>query len=184
MAYPGSGAWWLADKQDGPECGFEAIENVIQHYWPVGNIVSETVLKKFASRHGYLLPDGRLDHKGYQTLLSYFQIGSRWSAFDHRTLIAALNEDRIAVAILDAYHIDRPNFPTVGSGHAILISKYVMDSAGFVVRYTGFDSNYEGQMRWWNVHAVEQAAGYYAPTSLLITDYPVHASYRKRPYAL
>jgi hypothetical protein len=160
---------WFVDRQDGPECGFEALENAIQQFWPVGNEVSETILKQLANKHRVLMPDGSLNPAGYQTLLSYYKISSWWRAFDHGVLIQSLDEGRVVVAIVDAFYIDR-NYPRE-SGHALLLTNVVRDqSTGLVIGYGGVDSNYPGRALWWDAQAFSTAAQYYAPNSLLITQ--------------
>lgn len=169
-AYPGGdNHWWFADQQNGPECGFEAVENTIQQFWPVSNSVSDTILKQLARNYGALMPDGSLHPAGYRALLQHYQIQSAWYAFDHSLLINALHQRRIVVAIVDASHIDI-NYPS-NSGHALMLTRVVRDDANrFVIGYQGVDSNYSGQGRWWDAHAFQRAAAYYAPNSLLITQ--------------
>ena len=170
-AYPAgsNNRWWFAEGQEGPECGFEAIENAIQQFWPVGNEVSETVLKRLASTHRVLMADGSLHPAGYQLLLKHYGIQSWWRNFDHSLLIKSLGEARVVIAILDASHIDG-NYPA-DSGHALMLTAVVRDrDTGLVIGYEGVDSNYPGQGLWWDAHAFSIAAQYYAPNSLLITQ--------------
>lgn len=170
-AYPGgdNNQWWFAEGQDGPECGFEAIENAIQQFWPVGNEVSETVLKQLASKHRFLMPDGSLHPAGYQLLLGRYGINSWWRSFDHSVLIQSLDEGRVVIAIVDASRVDGNYSPE--SGHALMLTSVVRDSnTGLVVGYQGVDSNFAGQGRWWGAHDFAEAAQYYAPNSLLITQ--------------
>jgi hypothetical protein len=70
---------------------------------------------------------------------------------------------------VDASCIDF-NYPA-GSGHALLLTQVARDQeTGLVVGYVGFDSNYPRQMLQWDAHAFSQAAQFYAPNPLLITQ--------------
>jgi hypothetical protein len=174
MAY-----WNIVERQTGPECGFEAIENFLQCYWPLSNALSEISLKFLAQQRGYLLPDGSLDVNGYIPLLQQFRITARWAAFDHGELISALRQHRRVIAVVDAHQIDYLNY-IPESGHAIVLTRSVTNNAHSIVHaYRGFDSNFEGEERQWDAAAMERAADFSAPSSLLIADQAVPVTARQ-----
>lgn len=171
--------WSLVDRQNGPECGIEALENLIQCYWPLSNALSETSLKLIAQQQGYLFPDGSLDLAGYIPLLHRFRITARWVTFNHGDLIAALKQHRRAIAAVDAYWIDYPTY-VPESGHAIVLTRSVTSPDHSIVHaYRGFDSNFAGQERQWDAAAMERGADFYTPSSLLIADQTVPISARQ-----
>src|SRR5689334_6776747 len=75
----------LADRQVGPTCGFEAIENIIQLFRPLGNDLVEKDLLVRARFYGvsHLSSRGEsLDVNGYARILIDYGIVSYWYPFD------------------------------------------------------------------------------------------------------
>ncbi|HEY0038707.1 MAG TPA: hypothetical protein VGB66_18550 [Longimicrobium sp.] len=178
----------IVDRQQGPTCGFEAVENVVQLFLPAGNNLSNGHLLRAAQRYGALLQDstGYLLHTGgYQSLLAEFGIATTWHAFDQPALIAALQENRVAIAVVDAHQIDPRTYPAPQSGHAVVITNFVVDPRGrVVVGYVGVDSNHPGEERWWGARSLQLGAGFPQHLPLLITDsavrWPMTADYYQR----
>lgn len=168
----------IIDKQKGSECGFEALENMIQLCHGADNNVSERELKPQAIWAGYGLVRGHellLDVRGYQPLLEAHGINSRWVKYDRPTLVSALRQNRVAVAVVNPYYLDSANYSFWGDLHAIVLSNFATDVARRFVAYVGMDSNSGGEERRWGIEAVEQAiaAGL---GQVLITDAPIHRS--------
>jgi hypothetical protein len=162
----------IIDQQRGPECGYEAVENVVQLVYPFGNNVSEKDLKRRAAFYGFSGTVGGqsvLDPRGYQKLLADYGIASTWSSFNADTLIQALRENRVAVVIVDAAILDPKNYPPSDELHAIVVTNFGVNSQNTVVRYTGIDSNFGGTERHWRwdrLHNAVAAAGF----KILITE--------------
>lgn len=167
----------IIDKQVGAECGFEAIENVIQLVHLTGNDISERDLKPRAiqGRHA-LLRDGDLllDIRGYQPLLAAHGIASTWVKFDRSTLVAAIRQNRVAVAIVNPYYLDPKKYPLWGDLHAIVLTNFVTDPQRKFLAYAGIDSNSGGEERRWAIGAVEDGITAAGLGHVLITDTPIH----------
>jgi hypothetical protein len=178
----------LVDQQVGPTCGFEAVETVIQLHYPARDDISRTILPSLADRTGHLVRSqdgGRLEINGIRSLLLAFRIPCLWYAFDHQTLINALHEDRVAIAVVDAHLLDSSTYPYPKSWHAIVLTNYYLDRSGrFVVGYVGADSNFAGQERAWPYDSVCAAAMACATNPLLITERPVKWAGRADHYQL
>ena len=176
----------IIDQQEGPTCGFEAVENTIQLFYPVGNQLSRNVLIQRASNLGALLTDGSgyiLDVSGYQAILQDFRIASTWYAFDHDVLIDAVWNDRAAILLVDGNKLDRPNYSRPGSWHAILVTNLITDlTHETALAYVGIDSNFARQQRIWQCDALEKAANAYGPVTMLITDRPMLWPHRSEHY--
>jgi hypothetical protein len=179
----------LIDQQEGPSCGFESLENVVQLYHPARNDLSRTVLRKLAYRYGYLVRgvDGeRLDSAGYDQLLQAFGIEATWMDFDHGRLITALRENRVAIAVVDPSVLDPRGYgPSTGDLHAIVVTNFVTDVSGrWVVGYRGMDSNFPGKERTWSAAAMELATQAFEYVPLLVTDEAARWSSRVKHYVL
>lgn len=165
----------IIDLQQGPTCGLEAVENVVQMFFSARNNLQDTHLIPFAKQHGTLVPDSGgswLHPSGYQPLLAEFGIGTNWYDFDHKVLVTALRANRVVIAVVDAHQIDRESYPPE-SGHAVVITNYVLDpTRKRVVGYVGMDSNHSGEERAWSASALKRAALFPDHAPLLITDAP------------
>lgn len=170
----------IIDKQVGTECGFEAIENVIQLVRLTGNDISEIDLKPRAIRgqHAFLRDgDLLLDVRGYQPLLAAHGIASTWVKFDRPTLVAALRQNRVGVVVVNPYYLDPQSYSFGGDLHAIVLTNFVTDSQRKFVAYTGMDSNSGGEERRWLIAAVENGIAAAGLGYVLITDAPIHPLY-------
>jgi hypothetical protein len=168
----------IADRQIGPTCGLEAVENIVQLFVPARNDLSRTTLEPMASRAGYLVwgvygPE--LVSYALQPLLASFGISTQWASLDHQHLVDALAQNRVAIAVVDAHYLDSNVYPFRKSWHAILITNYVTDPTGrTVVMYAGIDSNYGGQVLCWPLETLDIAARAAGQAPLLITDEATH----------
>lgn len=162
----------IIDQQRGPECGYEAVENVIQLVHPFGNHVSEKVLKRRAALLGFAGTVGGqsvLSVLGYEQLLADYGIASTWTRFDADELITALRENRVAIAVVDPMVLDPEHYPPGDELHAIVVTNFGVDGNGKVIRCTGIDSNFGGTERHWpwqRFHNALIAGG----GAILITD--------------
>jgi hypothetical protein len=165
----------IVDLQQGPTCGLEAVENVVQMFFPARNDLQDTHLIPLATRSGMMMLDSDgpwLHPAGYKPLLQAFRIRASWYAFDHGVLVEALRANRVVIAVVDAHQIDCETYPPE-SGHAVVITNIVLDpSRKRLVGYVGMDSNHPGQERVWDALALEQAARFPDHGPLLITDSP------------
>jgi hypothetical protein len=167
----------IIDKQVGAECGFEALENVIQLVHLVGNDISETDLKPRAilGRHAhYRGSDLLLDMRGSQPLLAAHGIASTWVKFDRSTLVAALRQNRVAIAVVNPYYLNPKTYSLWGDLHAIVLTNFVTDPQRKFLAYTGIDSNSGGEERRWAIGAVENGIVAAGLGHVLITDGPIH----------
>lgn len=175
----------LVDRQTGPTCGFEAVENVIQMFRPAANSLSSTHLIGMASRIQALTLTAQgpcLATSGYLPLLAKFGIASTWHLFNHQVLLNALHEDRIAIAVVDAHQIDSDTYPEAGSFHAVVVTNIALNSnQEQVVGYVGVDSNHPGSERVWEANAMAWGASLVQRGSLLITNKPARW-HNKAPY--
>lgn len=169
----------IIDQQRGPECGYEAIENLIQLFYPVGNSLSEKDLKTRSAFYGYAgSVDGQsvLDARGYGRLLADYGIASTWSPFDGSQLAQALGENRVAIAIVDPAVLDPAGYSPTSELHAIVVTNFGIDGNRRIIRYTGIDSNYGGDERHWTwdrFHNAVAAGGY----KVLVTNAPIASSH-------
>lgn len=166
-----------ADRQVGPECGFEAIENVLQLFVAtVGNEFDDVILRARARSIGAVVPgpDGeRLDHRRYADLLLSFGVEASWHAFDDTFLRGALTQNRVAVGVVSATEL-APSFyagATPPAPHAIVVTNYVLELDGTFYAYVGLDSNISGQETLWPEDHLAQgaAANGLISTPLLVT---------------
>jgi len=182
----------IADQQIGPTCGFEALENLIQLFYPTDNNFAQRELLPLARDAGCLVrgSDGdSLALKGYQPLLAHFGITARWYPLDHQqVLIPALHANRGVLAIGPGYALN-PNVYAPNGIHAIVITNYYTDEPALqVLGYVGIDSNFPNQQTLWPWQAIEAsltwAQRYYLRLPLLITDAPIRWPSIARYYRL
>ena len=171
----------IADRQSGPSCGFEAIENLIQLFHPVSNNLTNLDLIPRALHYGFAQKRANgfsLDIRGYQTLLADYSIGAYWYPFDFQNiLIPALLSNLGVVAIGNAYFL-APDLYDPISPHAFLISNYCADpSEVFIEGLVGIDSNFTHTECRWPVQSIEQALVWtmqnITQTPLLISAEPI-----------
>lgn len=179
----------LADKQHGPTCGFESIENLIQLFRPAGNNLTETDLIPRARHYGLTVEnlDGpTLAMQGYLPILTDYHIPAAWYPVDfQQVIVPALLNNLGVVAIGDAYPLNPSDYPP-NAAHAFLIANLVVDvSEQFIVGFSGIDSNF-AQESWWPFDAVYRAlawgTNYLAPTPVLVTGVPIQWPGRARYY--
>lgn len=162
----------LADAQQGPTCGLEAVENVIQLFHRVPNTISGTTLFRAARRRGALVWDAegpRLEPWAYPLLLADYGIQAEWHEFEAQMLVNAVQENRGVLAVVDAHWLRPRDYPSTGSWHAVVVTNVVADSSGRLVEFVGLDSNFPGTTQRWNAHAFERAASSWIYRPLLIT---------------
>lgn len=166
----------IADRQIGPTCGLEAVENIVQLFLSAPNNLSQTTLGPMASQLGYLVWGAQgpmLVAAAFQPLLARFGIPTQWVSLDHQHLVNALAQNRVAIAVVDAHHLNPRAYPLRNSWHAIIITNFVTDAGGqWVLRYAGIDSNFSGQMAFWPWETLDNAARAAGDTPLLITNRP------------
>jgi hypothetical protein len=180
----------LADKQAGPTCGFEAVENIIQLFRGNNSTLSERWLIPRAQQYGFALPGPGgllLAISGYQTLLSEFGITSQWYPVDHQQVfLPALKQNRPILPIGEGFRLNPFLYSAPGFLHAIVLTNYFTnDSEAEVLGYVGLDSHIVSrEVSWWlsNIHESAMSAGAsigHGPA--LITDMPAtwtsHAKY-------
>jgi len=173
----------LADKQVGPTCGFEAIENIIQLFHRVGNDLSQTDLLPRARTVGAAVrcPTGEaLDIHAYNWLLGQYGIPATWYAFNHNNvLLPAVSLNRGVILIVHAPYLDPLTYPDPSNvSHAIVLTHYyVNEFTGLIEGYVGMDSNVEHKVVAWPHEFVEQAVlwvlQHITPEPVLVTDIPV-----------
>ena len=185
----------LADRQCGPTCGFEAIENVIQLFRPVDDTLTERDLIPRADHYGALVrsPMGySLDVQAYQRILADYGITAQWYVFDHQhVIIPALRADRAVLVVGYAPLLDPQGYPNPSDvSHAFLLTNYYTDETDrWVLGYVGIDSNFPRQQRTWPCENVEAAAAWVRnnqsmPYPVLISDSPGNWPARARFYRL
>lgn len=167
----------IADKQRGPTCGFEAVENVIQLYRPENNDLIHTDLIPRARGYGFLQDTGAgpmLQVRGYRRILADYHIPSKWEDYDpFRVLIPALRQNRVALAIVDAHHLDSAMYPRRPSLHAIVITNFVTGASDRKVwGFTGIDSNVEGELAWHHEEIARAIKAVQPQPKLLVTETP------------
>lgn len=169
----------LADKQRGPTCGFEAIENIIQLFQGVGNNFSQQRLIPAARALG-LVNDTHegpiLMSQGYRRILQEYGISSKWYPFNHlETVIPALKNNHGVLVVGDAHQLDPMTYRRPNAWHAYVLTNYYTDEWGnYALGYVGIDSNFPGQERCWparQAHASAlQTSQYLMQLPVLITD--------------
>jgi hypothetical protein len=185
----------IADKQTGPTCGFEAIENIIQlFYKDTPNNLSETDLLPWAKTHQVQVGNDKqelavdvsehperpayvLNHLGYIPILAKYGISAQRYEFNHlQVIIPALQQNKGILLIGDAHCLNpaayRPN-----SYHAFILTNYFVDeSETNILGYVGIDSNFANKETSWYCQNVEDAAAVAAQRitklPVLITDMP------------
>jgi hypothetical protein len=170
----------IADKQAGPTCGFEAIENIIQLFRRSDDDLTDRDLLPRAQRYGFAQkgsPGGySLDRRGYLQILGDFGIAAKWYPFDHlQVVIPALRENRGVLLVGDAHCLNEQAYPDPG-WHAFILTNYYTDESGmFIMGYVGIDSNFPRQETHWPCQAVEASAAHAVQGGLtarpvLVTD--------------
>jgi hypothetical protein len=170
----------LADQQKGPTCGFEAIENIIQLFYDIGNDLLESDLLQRAESYGAAvpMPEGgvALDIRAYESILQDYRISSNWYPFDPaQVVIPALANNRGVLAVGDVHCLyPDPNL-RVGSNHAFVLTNFYTDqSEQYVVGYVGLDSNFAQTEVFWPHHnmarALQWASQNVVSLPVLITD--------------
>jgi hypothetical protein len=179
----------LADKQKGPTCGFEAIENLIQLFHTAGNDLAETVLIPKALQNGYVRheKDGlHLPLHGYRPILAGFGMDAYWFPPDfYNVIIPALNCNLSIVVVGNAYFLAPYTYGMIRP-HAFLISNYCVNpTRHFVEGLVGLDSNFAGQECQWSIQSIQQALYWMVqnimPTPVLVTAQPIRWT-NKAPY--
>jgi hypothetical protein len=180
----------IADRQRGPTCGFEAIENIIQLFHDVDNGLSERDLLLRAMSYGAVLNTrgGRALHiSAYQRLLQDYGIASAWYPFDPLVLSSALYNNHGVLAVGEAYYLKPEMYPG-GGAHAFVLTNYCTDTSGrHIVGYTGIDSNLANTEVSWPRQNVERALHEGARsfgTPLLITARPANWFSKPRYYVM
>ena len=165
----------IVDQQRGPECGYEAVENVIQLVHLLNNNVSERDLKVRAAHGGYArVINGMLflDIRGYRPLLSAYRIASTWVRHEWETLTNGLRQNRVAIAVVDPHFLDPASYTAGGDLHAIVVTNFFTDLNRTILGYTGIDSNFGAKERRWKYEnfeaAVARGGGW-----VLLTDGPI-----------
>ncbi len=183
----------IADRQIGPTCGFEAIENIIQLFKNTSNTLTENDLQPRACRYGFAIKGTSgysLDIAGYVPILADYGISARWYPFDHlRVVIPALQENRGVLLIGDAHCLNPQAYHGPESWHAFLITNYYTDETQiYVLGYIGIDSNFSYQQTPWSYQNVEAAVTHAAQRIMscpvLITDTPGNWPMTARFYRL
>jgi hypothetical protein len=176
----------LADRQIGPTCGFEALENIIQLFHPLGNDLVERDLLPRARMYGacHLSPQGEfLDPKGYIQILVDYGIASSWYQFDaYNVIVPALMADHVMLAIGDAHFLGYAQTVSLRSWHAFVITNFYTDMTGTaLLGFVGIDSNVEGRESAWAYQQIANAVSA-IPTPLLISASPIRWPNRARSY--
>jgi hypothetical protein len=181
----------IADEQKGPTCGFEAVENILQMFYDVGNNLSDTDLLVRAKRYGAVIhtPAGYMLHIGaYRRILADYGIACRWYPFDRdRVLLPALYNNQGVLAVGEGYHLDRKHYTSKGA-HAFVLTNYFTDVARrYIFGYTGIDSNVsnvEVRWPWQNVERALLDSSRSLGKSLLITERTLNWSGKPRYYIM
>lgn len=179
----------LADAQQGPTCGLEAIENVIQLFNQVGNDLVEQSLLQKAKAYG-AIRGSSLDVNAYTQLLKDYGIVAHWYPYDpFRIIIPALSNDRAALVVLDAYNLDPGRYLRRERGHAVVLTNYCTDITGTtLIGYIGIDSNVPNIESYWPRTNFENAISWtiqrLMPTPVLITDAQTNWPYKAKFYKL
>jgi len=166
----------LADAQQGPTCGFEAVENVIQLFRPVPNSISGTDLLWRADGRGGVLwqDDGPvLEPWAYQGLLADYGVAAEWQVYDAQALVNAVQANRGVLAVVDAHQLRPSYYPSPESWHAVTVTNVIADPHDHVVEFVGLDSNFPGKQQRWKLNAFTNAASSWMYTPLLITTQPI-----------
>lgn len=182
----------LADKQSGPTCGFEAVENIIQLFHTVGNDLVEKDLLPRAIAHkvAVRVPEGfSLDLRGYQLLLGDYGIPARWYYFDHlQVVVPALWNNRGVLVVGDAHHLNPQMYPQQPSYHAFAVTNYYTEQSGYyLMGYVGIDSNVAKTEVTWPYLNIQNAAAWAAQkigTPVLITDFPFNWPNKAKYYRM
>ncbi len=171
----------IADRQTGPTCGFEAIENIIQLFQRTENNLTEKDLQPRADHYGFASQGAEgysLSMQGYLPILADYGISAQWYPFDHlQVIIPALHDNRGVLLVGDAYYLNSQAYHNLQSWHAFILTNYYTDESGiFVLGYVGIDSNFAHQETFWPYQNVEAAAAHMAqrlmPCPVLVTDTP------------
>lgn len=183
----------IADQQQGPTCGFEAVENVIQLFRPAGNYLSDRELVVKAMQYGGLEKDAdgySLDPRVYRTILLDYSIGTHWYPFDYAgVVIPALLSNRVILAMGDSHYLNPIAYPDRGGGHAFVITNFYTDETGtYFGGCVGIDSNFSQQQSVWDYVSLQNCIAWAIENvtrrPLLVSDNPVNWSNTARWYRL
>lgn len=178
----------LADLQQGPTCGFEAVENIIQLFANYGNDLTEKDLIPRARQYNALraAPGGvSLSPAAYVRILVDYGIKASWFPFDVVNIVLpALLADHAILAVGDAHFLGYSPPAPQGSWHAFIITNFYTDyDEKYAFGLIGIDSNYAGSERAWPFSAIS-AAVKNIPLPLLVTSSPIKWGNRVRNYKL
>ncbi len=179
----------LADAQQGPTCAAEAVENIVQLFYPAPNSISGTDLIHRADSLGGVVwqADGPvLEPWVYQGLLANYGIPAEWHDFDAQLLVDAVQANRGVLAVVDAHQLRPRTYQRPESWHAVVVTNVIADSLGRVLEFVGLDSNFPGTQQRWSLAAFTSAASGWMYMPLLITTKPVRwrrkiSHYLKQP---
>ena len=181
---------YVADQQAGFDCWLEAIENVVQLYYgdTAGNLNKlSDYLRQAMIQDNYAGYNAQTDNVDspmvrYPEILARCGVSTKWynfgkgEQFDHRALMQVLDQNRIALAVVNVQHL--PNYGGQKGYHAMVIANYVVD-ANNVLFYRGLDSNFEKQEQYWRALYLQNALNFNplmlkGQAQLLITDNRAH----------
>ena len=166
----------IIDQQVGATCGFEAVENVLQLYVPVGNDASHTHLVALAHAYGALGWDGKshiLDLAAYVPILRDYGIPSHWEPFSHEALIDVVWNNRVAIVLADGHQLDVRKYPAPKMWHTVVVTNLLTDpTRRTALAYVGIDSNFAGRQVAWRLDVMDRAARVCPHRSMLVTDIP------------
>ncbi|MBN1187326.1 MAG: hypothetical protein JXB49_33925 [Bacteroidales bacterium] len=175
----------IADLQNGPTCGFEAIENFIQLNNPnISNNLSEYLQNNEIFDFGGQLSEGgiTLDPNHYQHILNDFGIRTAWLSYNSEILSHAISENHGVLVVGDAHYLNPEAYPNKGSYHAFMVTDTIKDSAGAITAYKGLDSNFPNQESIWSSECLENAINH-SPLKqqLLVSDTELDWPYKTLP---
>lgn len=164
----------VASGQEGPTCGFEAIESLIRLYRPdvnqqYGSSLSDVDLISRASAAGFAFvqSDGMALHPaGYRFLLAEYGLPSHFmpwfgdGSMPYPYLTAVLRAGRLAMVVAAPRQLDPQTYHGVpeSARHALVVSNYVVDGAtGLLDALVGIDSNLVGRQVVWPLANFDKA---------------------------
>jgi hypothetical protein len=175
-----SGIEDIADYQVGPTCGFEALENIIQLFYPnVGNDLSDQLINS-EMQLGYN-PDHGLSPLRYSAILEPWGISAHWYPFDQQGIAQAINHHHAVAVVGDPYYLGETEIYRRPGGlpHIWVLTGTVYDEVtGRLIAYEGIDSNISGEVRRWSVKAVYEAVKHKPP----FYRYPVMVTDQMSPH--
>ncbi len=182
----------IADEQHGPTCGFEALENVIQLFYRVGDISETDLVARARNYKGLSKVEGGYAPKVsvYQRLLADYNIAAHWYPFDFlNVIIPALAANRVILALGEGYPLNPVAYVERNVGHAYIITNYYTDETGYYFGgCVGIDSNFANRESVWNYQSIQESVSWSIQqglnTPLLITDNPVNWPIKARFYRM